>query len=156
MDGSWPTLKVQLRGYYAEDKSIEDDVKKRMAELHSDMYEKIHYVEGPKQLKLWLVRMMHNSLQVHASFESVPSYTRTYRTTGRIVDIRDVVGEITEKIQNLWAVQDSIDLPRLKQEFEVEFEAGGAVRQHEHEIGNENLAFMESLLVRLKAVTLKS
>ena len=120
IDVSWRTLKLQLKGYCAADRSLAVDVTERMAELERDMSEKIHYVWSPMDLKLWLLRMMHNSLQVHGCFASVAKRQRTFLYDTREVDIQDVVGVIADKIQELYEIRDTIDLPRLKRELDEE------------------------------------
>jgi hypothetical protein len=134
MAAHWNTLKRQLYAYHAGDRSLSANLTLRMHELSLDMQQRVHDVHTAPELKTWLVRMMHNSMEVHTCFALIAPAERIFIYDNRHVDIQDVVAAIASNIEALYAGRDAINVHALKGEFQLEGVHWGTV---EFQLGNK-------------------
>jgi hypothetical protein len=111
MTEGWRTLKSKLSAYGAAERSLSMNLKRRMADLENDMkYSTVKDLSRRMDLKRWLTKMMHNSLEIYTLVSLITKRDRYFMYKDRIYDIQEVVRLIADKVENLYGIRDTVDL----------------------------------------------
>ena len=128
---SWRTLKRKLKSYDAGRRALGANLRRRMAAVTVDLEQStVDELYSKEEIKRWLTRLMHNSLEVHTLLMLTPVRDRTFRYENRMNDIRVVVAQIADKIEKMYEARERMDF-RFKREFAESEEAGEAARGRE-------------------------
>jgi len=104
----WRTLKSKLSAYGAVERSLSMNLKRRMADLENDM--NYRNVSSRMDLKRWLTKMMHNSFEIYALLSLTTKRDCTFMYENMKYDIQEVVGLISDKVENLYDRRDTTEL----------------------------------------------
>ena len=77
----------------------------------------IRNVHNRDDFTAWLEKMIHNSAEVYMLLELTPVTQRTFIHEHEVLDIKEIVRKIADKIDFLHEKRDEIDLAQLKMDF---------------------------------------
>jgi hypothetical protein len=116
MSVSWRTLKNQLHAYLSR-VTLEQKLKEKMTYLQYLMEGGIRDVQDASQLKKWIYEMFGKSTEITLLLDITPNTTTLFKYQYQTLSVKDVVKEITEKLEILNKTIEMVHIEQLKRDF---------------------------------------
>jgi hypothetical protein len=97
---TWLTLKNQLHAYLSQI-TLEQKLKEKMTYLQSLMEGGIRDVQDASQLKKWIDKMFGKSTEIFVLLDITPNTTTSFIYQHQTLSVKDVVENITDKIESM-------------------------------------------------------
>jgi len=136
---TWLTLKSQLHAYLSQ-VTLEQKLKEKMTYLQNLMEGGIRDVQDASQLKKWIDQMFHKGHEIIVLLDLTPNTTTSFIYEHQKLSVKDVVENITDKIESMNVTYGMVNIEDLKLKFvldEPELELDGF--QHARELRMSSL-----------------
>jgi hypothetical protein len=116
MSVTWLTLKNQLNAYLRQI-TLEQKLKEKMTYLQNLMEGGIRDVQDASQLKKWIDQIFHKGHEIIVLLDLTPNTTTSFIYEHQKLSVKDVVDNITDKIESMNVTYRMVNIEDLKRKF---------------------------------------